>query len=164
MTPRRGLRLLGLLLVVVGALCVVGSSFLPWVDVRGFEITLWELTTFAVVVVVACGFAALALAALALTRGGRELPAAAAAALLAGLTLPIVDDVEASPDDLQGAGAAVAAAGALMALLGLVLVVLAADSRPPRAARLAAGALALLVGLAVGQNALEVHPEIQIIR
>ena len=154
----------GLALVATGAAVVVVSTFLPWVDFRGFTISLWDLTGAEVVVLAASGFVATTLALLALVRGGREVAVAAAGAVVAGIVLAILGDVRAAPEAVRGVGDRVAAVGAGLALAGVIVVALSADAPRPRAMRGAAALLAVAIALVVGENALQVHPEIQVVR
>ena len=155
----------GLALIAAGALLVAVSTFLAWIEFREFRIHLWDLTSNESVVIAASAFTAVALAGLGLARGGRALPAIVAAAVLAGVTLAIVEDWRDMPSRFRGPGDIVATAGAFVTLAGVALVVGAA---PGARGRLLRGGLALAVfGLAVvfGQNALQqIHPEIQVVR
>ena len=155
------MRRAGLAAIAVGALAVAVSTFLPWAKAAGFRLDLWELTGLEVVLLAAAAFVALALAGLALARGGREAATIVAAAILAGLALALAEDIRATPDELHGAGGTVATIGASLALAGAALTALV--TRPHVAATVGAAA-AFALAMAVGDNALQVHPEIQIVR
>jgi hypothetical protein len=159
---RRRLRAIGLLLVAAGAAFIVVSTFLPWLGSAGVDANLWELTGPDVVVVTAGGLASLALAALGLARGGRDLAAGLVAAALAGFTLVLVDDIHAFPEDLHRTGGEIAVGGSAVALAGALLV--GAGAAGPRAAIRVAAVLAVAaatagLGLAAGG-----HTEFQVIR
>ena len=132
------------------------STFLPWVDFRGVTLALWDITNLEAVLLAASGFVAIALATLALRRGGREDTTAVAAAWLAALALALADDV--IGDDGTGIGAWVAASAALTGLVGAGVT----SAGRPRV--MLAAVVAVAVGILVGDGVLEVHPEVQIIR
>ena len=137
-----------------GALAVV-STLVPWFEVGDFTLSLWDATDLEAVALAAAGFVAIAFAALGLARGGRETQAAVAAAFVAALAVSLADDV---PSETRGIGPWVAVAATIAGVLGSGLLT-AGNGR-----RMIAAVAAVAIGIALGDAAFEIHPDIQVIR
>lgn len=155
------MRRAGLVLVLGSGILAVATTVLPWVDIGGFDLTLWDITSFEAVVAAAAAFVAIALAVLGLARGGRTITAAFAAAFAAGVLARLAQDAYHVPDQLLGLGPAAARVSAGIAAVGAVLLSLTAARR---AFGLAATVVAFAVAALVVGAAFQVHPEIQVIR
>jgi hypothetical protein len=156
------MRRAGLVVVLGAGILAVVTTALPWVDFGGFDLTLFDITNLEAVIAAALGFVAIAFAALALARGGRVVQASLAAAVLAGVVGRLAQDAYETADQLLGLGPAAARVAAGVALVGALLLAVAPDDR--RMLRVAAALAAVVAGWVIAANALEVHPEIEIIR
>jgi hypothetical protein len=156
------MRVAGLVLVLGAGILAAATTALPWVDIGGFSLTLWDITGIEAVIAATLAFVAIAFAALGLARGGRTLAASLAAAILGGVVGRLAQDAYETADQLLGLGPAAARVAAGVAFVGAALLAVAPSDRRPL--RVLAAVAAAVIGWAIAANALQVHPEIQIIR
>ena len=151
----------GLIVVLGAGILAAATTVVPWVDVGGFDLTLWDMTDIEAVVAAALAFVAIAFAALGLARGGRTVQSSLAAAVLAGVLVRLAQDAYRVPDHLLGLGPAAARVTAGIAIAGALLLALSGGRR---VLTVVAAVAAFVVGAWVIGSAFDVHPEIQIIR